>query len=69
MSASSTVIDVFVWPRTFVSICAADFKIDCDGPLYLRMYWYSILMFIVYPIGIPVFFAVLLYVACLHQVS
>ncbi len=39
-----------------------DFKIDCDSPLYLRMYWYSILMFIIYPLGIPTFFATLLYV-------
>jgi hypothetical protein len=45
-----------------ISYVRPDFKIDCDSPLYLRMYWYSILMFIIYPLGIPTFFATLLYV-------
>ena len=39
----------------------ADLKISCDSPEYLRMFYYSVLMFIVFPVGIPLFFFVMLY--------
>jgi hypothetical protein len=54
---------VTAWPHPCIvhPLPCADFKIDCDSALYLRLYYYSIFMFLLYPIGIPFFFSVLLY--------
>lgn len=64
--ACSTVFQLFKcdtieWATSTERLLAADYTIDCNTPTHQGMIAYGLIMVLVFPVGVPVFFFVLLW--------